>query len=167
MRNFTNDLMAGLLRAGSRSCWRGYTILLLQNTRARPGWPIKRLRRAYELLGEDHPRIVRYVSIQIRFRTPCLSLQLCRTSTQSLRPGCHRRTTDSRSTLERSPSDDDTHPAGAITRRQHHTLSVLSLGSKGTLCLYSLPLTLSLHQILHLNKRVAPPGLVARTYGLH
>ena len=28
--------------------------------RVRAGWPIIRLRQAYELLGEDHPRIVRY-----------------------------------------------------------------------------------------------------------
>jgi len=31
------------------------------DTRARPEWGIKRLRKAYELLGEGHPRIVRYV----------------------------------------------------------------------------------------------------------
>jgi hypothetical protein len=31
------------------------------NPRARPGWPIKRLRKAYEILGEDHPRVVRCV----------------------------------------------------------------------------------------------------------
>ena len=30
--------------------------------RARPGWAYKRLRAAYELLGDGHPRIVRYVT---------------------------------------------------------------------------------------------------------
>ncbi|KAI4960941.1 hypothetical protein J4E86_002568 [Alternaria arbusti] len=29
--------------------------------RSRHGWPIKRLRKAYELLGGPHPRIVRYI----------------------------------------------------------------------------------------------------------
>lgn len=29
--------------------------------RARPGWARKRLRGAYEILEEEHPRIVRYV----------------------------------------------------------------------------------------------------------
>jgi hypothetical protein len=32
-----------------------------RNPRARPGWANKRLKKAYELLDGDHPRIVRYV----------------------------------------------------------------------------------------------------------
>jgi hypothetical protein len=35
------------------------------DSRERPGWPIKRLRGAYELLGTDHPRIVRWVCIML------------------------------------------------------------------------------------------------------
>lgn len=35
-----------------------------EDTRARPEWAIKRLRKAYELLGEGHPRIVRYVKFE-------------------------------------------------------------------------------------------------------
>ncbi|KAH7093063.1 hypothetical protein FB567DRAFT_587509 [Paraphoma chrysanthemicola] len=31
------------------------------DSRARPGWARKRLRKAYELLGDGHPRIVRYI----------------------------------------------------------------------------------------------------------
>jgi hypothetical protein len=34
------------------------------NYRARPEWPSRRLQKAYELLGEGHPRIVRYVQRQ-------------------------------------------------------------------------------------------------------
>lgn len=34
------------------------------DSRARPGWARKRLRGAYELLGEGHPRIIRYVPPQ-------------------------------------------------------------------------------------------------------
>ena len=37
---------------------------LVPDSRARPGWARKRLRGAYELLGEGHPRIVRYVLSQ-------------------------------------------------------------------------------------------------------
>jgi hypothetical protein len=33
------------------------------DSRERPGWPNKRLRGAYELLGDGHPRIVRCVCI--------------------------------------------------------------------------------------------------------
>ena len=33
----------------------------IPDPRARPEWASKRLRKAYELLGEDHPRIVRYM----------------------------------------------------------------------------------------------------------
>ncbi|KAJ6194670.1 hypothetical protein J3E72DRAFT_403195 [Bipolaris maydis] len=46
----------------------GKAILILEapediepDSRARPGWARKRLRGAYELLGEGHPRIVRYL----------------------------------------------------------------------------------------------------------
>jgi hypothetical protein len=35
------------------------------DSRERPGWPIKRMRGAYELLGDGHPRIVRCVCILI------------------------------------------------------------------------------------------------------
>jgi hypothetical protein len=35
----------------------------LPDSRERPGWAIKRLRGAYELLGDGHPRIVRCVCI--------------------------------------------------------------------------------------------------------
>ena len=36
-----------------------------RDPRARPLWPIKRLKKAYQLLeGADHPRIVRYVESQ-------------------------------------------------------------------------------------------------------
>jgi hypothetical protein len=33
------------------------------DSRERPGWPNKRLRGAYELLGDGHPRIVQCVCI--------------------------------------------------------------------------------------------------------
>jgi hypothetical protein len=36
------------------------------NPRVRAGWPLIRLRQAYELLGGDHPRIVRYVELRSR-----------------------------------------------------------------------------------------------------
>ena len=47
----------------------GKVILILEapddsvpDSRVRPGWARKRLRGAYEIFGEGHPRIVRYVS---------------------------------------------------------------------------------------------------------
>lgn len=39
------------------------------DSRARPGWAHKRLRGAYELLGEGHPRIVRYVVVSAQLDT--------------------------------------------------------------------------------------------------
>jgi hypothetical protein len=37
----------------------------LHDSRERPGWPIRHLRGAYELLGDGHPRIVRCVCIAL------------------------------------------------------------------------------------------------------
>ena len=43
------------------------------NPRARAGWPIKRLRKAYQLLDKGHPRIVRYVNVEYLWFTQHLS----------------------------------------------------------------------------------------------
>jgi hypothetical protein len=43
------------------------------NPRVRAGWPLIRLRQAYELLGSDHPRIVRYVETSIPIPTLLLT----------------------------------------------------------------------------------------------